>query len=98
MLLWSCEVLGFEKGNLENLNLAVRDKEAGLVCVVGRPAKSAISEAVARDRDAGEVLATPENASHVAEALSSWEATTAALHVLGSDERLPEVLKEGFAR
>lgn len=84
-----CEVLGLEE-DAANLSFVARDGEEGLVCVVGRPARGAISEAVARDGDRGEVIAMPENVSLVAEALPGREARPAALHLLGAEERLPE--------
>lgn len=91
------EVFGFEEGD-EGPSFVAHDGEEGLVCVVGYPRLSAISEAVARDGDAGAVIAMPENVSLLAQALPGREAQPAALHQLGENERLPEVPEGGVVR
>lgn len=91
-----CELLGFEEQE-SSLSFVARDGEEAFVCVVGRPAREAIAEAAARNGHGGELVAMPENVSVVAEALPGWEAQPAALHLLGENERLPEV-PEGAVR
>lgn len=87
-----CEILGLEEGS--GLGFVARDGEEEFVCVVGRPAREAIAEAVGRNGDGGEVIAMPENVSRVAEALPGWEAQPIAAHLFGEGERLPEALED----
>jgi GNAT superfamily N-acetyltransferase len=61
---------------------------AQLAAVVGQPRASAIQEAAAL---VDELLAVPENAAWVAQALPGWIAESAALHVLVDADRLPHV-------
>ncbi len=91
-----CELFGLEEGE-SGPSFVARDAEEKLVCVVGRPAREAISEAAARNGNAGPLIAMPENVSLVAEALPGREAQPTALHLLGDDERLPET-PEGRVR
>ncbi len=83
-----CEVLGLEE-DAAGPSFVTRDGEEGLVCVVGYPAREAVAEAVARNGNAGAVIAMPENDSRVAQVLPGWEAQPAALHLLGETERPP---------
>lgn len=96
LLSGSCEVLGYEE---EGFSFVVREIGSGPVyaSVVGRPDGGAIAAAVARGREGGEVLATPENRSHVAAALRDWNGVSAVLHTLGDTARLPTV-PEGSVR
>ena len=64
----NCEVLGLEE-DAANLSFVARDGEENLVCIVGYPACEAIAEAVARNGNAGAVIAMPENVSCVARAV-----------------------------
>lgn len=93
-----CEVLGLEDAG-EGLSFVVRDTETSsiYVSVVGRPAQSAIAEAVSYGHNEGEVLAVPENYSHVAAALGDWRIVKTVLHALGESPRMPEV-PEGSVR
>ena len=86
-----CEVLGLEERG--GLSFVVREPDADPVyaSVVGRPSGAAIAGAAARGREGGEVLATPENRSHVAAALRDWNGVSAVLHTLGDATRLPAV-------
>ena len=90
-----CEVLGLERG--PSPSFVTRDGEERLVCVVGSPAREAISEAVARNGYAGEIIAMPENVARVAEVLPGWKALPVVAHLLGESERLPEA-PEGAVR
>lgn len=83
-----CEVLGLEE-DAASPSFVTRDGEEALVCVVGYPAREAVAEAVARNGDAGAVIATPENVSRVAQAVPGREPQPAILHLLGEAERLP---------
>lgn len=93
-----CKVLGLEDES-EGLSFVVRDtaSESIYVSIVGRPAQSAIAEAVSHGHNEGEVLAVPENRSHVAAALGGWRSVNAVLHTLGDAARMPEV-PEGLVR
>ena len=84
----NCEVLGLEEA-AANPSFVVRDGEEDLVCVVGYPAREAIAEALARNGNAGAVIAMPENVSHVAQAVLGREPQPAILHLLGEADRLP---------
>lgn len=89
MLLESrCEVLGLEEGP-DLLSFVARGGEDALIGVVGRPEAGAIAEAAARSGDDVELLAMPENASRVAEALPGWSTEPVVAHLLRDDgERL----------
>jgi GNAT superfamily N-acetyltransferase len=92
MLLSSrCEVLGLAEGGTEPQFVAreLEESEDRAICVVGRPPADAIREAARRNRDGGELLTTPEGASHILGALPDWTATRATLHLLGDASRLP---------
>ncbi len=84
----SCEVLGLEEDAVSP-SFVVRDGEEDLVCVVGYPAREAVAEAIARNGNAGAVIAMPENVSRVAQAMPGREPQPAILHLLGEAERLP---------
>ncbi|MBA4114872.1 MAG: GNAT family N-acetyltransferase [Rubrobacter sp.] len=87
-----CEVLGLEE-EAGAVSFVARDREEKDASVIGCPAPATILDAVARNGNTGEVWATPENVSHVADALPGWEASPATLHLLGNDTNLPEVPK-----
>ncbi len=84
----SCEILGLEE-DAASPSFVVRDGEEDLVCVVGYPVREAVAEAVARNGNAGAVIAMPENVSRVAQAVPGRDPQPAILHLLGEDERLP---------
>lgn len=96
LLSGSCEVRGYEE---ERFSFVVREVGSGPVyaSVVGHPAEGVIAGAVVRGREGGEVLAIPENRSHVAAALRDWNGVSAVLHTLGDAPRLPAV-SEGSVR
>ena len=86
-----CEVLGPEEG-APAPSFVARELEEGeeqMIYVVGRPSSEAIREAARRNRGAEMVLAAPEDARHVLEALPGWTANRATLHLLGDAPRLP---------
>ena len=97
LLSGGCEVLGLEERG--GISFIVREPGADPVyaSVVGRPSEDAIAGAVARSREGGEVLAVPENRSHVAAVLRGWRSVNAVLHTLGDAPRLPAV-PEGSVR
>ncbi len=86
-----CEVLGLAEEGPEPQFEAreLEESEDWAVSVVGRPPADAIREATRRNQDGGEVLTTPEAASHILGALPDWTATRATLHLLGDASRLP---------
>jgi hypothetical protein len=92
----NCEVLGLEEDALTP-SFVVRDGEEDLVCVVRYPAYEAIVEALARSRNAGAVIAMPENVSRAAHAVPGREPQPTILHLLGEAERLPRAT-EGQVR
>ena len=97
LLSGDCEIFGLKEDG--ELQFVVRETGQGPVyaSVVGHPTREAIVEAAVRDRMEGEVLAVPENRSHVAAALRGWGSVTAPLHLLGDAPRLPDV-PEGSVR
>ena len=88
-----CEVFGLAEGGPEPqfVALELEESEDRAVCVVGRPPADAIREAARRNRDGGELLTTPEEASHILGALPDWTAARATLHLLGDASRLPRI-------
>ena len=88
-----CEVLGLAEGGPEPQFVAreLEESEDRAICVVGRPPADAIREAARRNRDGGDLLTTPEGASHILGALPGWMATHTTLHLLGDASRLPRV-------
>lgn len=94
LLSGECEVVGLEEE--DELSFVALDEEP-IISVVGHPARGAIEGAVARVGSGCDVLAVPENRSHVAAALRGWTGVAAVLHRLGDDTRLPEV-PEGSVR
>jgi GNAT superfamily N-acetyltransferase len=88
-----CEVLGLQEASPKTSFVAreLEECEDRLICVVGRPSTDAIEEAVKRGQNPGLVLATPEGAFHVYDALPGWSATRAMLHQMGKSSRLPQV-------
>jgi len=77
-----CEVL---KGRAEN-DLVVRGLDRPLLCVVGRPDATALTEAVLCAPADAEVLAPPESVEEVARALPDWSQEGAAIHALSREK------------
>jgi len=84
-----CQLFGVDE--ISPLSFAVSSPEMELISVAGFPAKKAILEAVATNRNQSEILATSENSKHVAEALPDWTVSLAKLHVLGGEPHLPAI-------
>jgi hypothetical protein len=81
-----CQLFGVDE--TEMLSFVVSSPEMELISVVGFPAKGAILDAVAANSNDAEILATPENSRHVAEALPAWAVSLAKLHVLDGKPNL----------
>jgi GNAT superfamily N-acetyltransferase len=90
LLSGECEVVGLE-GSAEPSFVVLDASEDPLISIVGRPAPGAVESAVARAGGACDVLAFPENRSHVAAVLYGWTGVGAVLHRLADDAKLPEV-------
>jgi RimJ/RimL family protein N-acetyltransferase len=84
-----CEIFGLEE--TPELSLAVRDPSTGSVVVIGRPSRTAVQHAVRGILHDGSLVATPELAPWLAEALPGWTGTRAILHLLREPARLPHV-------
>jgi len=82
-----CELFGVDETG--TLSFAVGSPEMELISVVGFPTRRAILEAMAANTNESEILATPENSKHVAEALPDWTVSLATLHMLEGKPRLP---------
>ncbi len=80
-----CEVLGLKEGGPGPSFVAreLEESEDRLICVVGRPSAEDIREDARRNRNGAIATATPEDASHILDALPGWTATRATLHLLG---------------
>jgi RimJ/RimL family protein N-acetyltransferase len=89
LLSGDCEIFGLEE--TPELSLAVRDPSTGSVVVIGNPSRAAVQEAVRRIMHDGSLVAAPELAPWLAEALPGWTRTRAILHVLRERTRLPVV-------
>ena len=88
-----CELLDPREGD-EGPSFVARGlyPEEKLVSVVGHPSEEAVTEAVSRNENSGAIIAMPENATSVAQALPGWEMRPAVLHLLGEGglTRVPE--------
>lgn len=60
----------------------MRSLHDGLICVIGKPDFATIQKAAAKSGEKAEVLANPENCTHVSTALTSWHKTPAIIHQL----------------
>lgn len=80
------EVYGWEETGAGNF--VIRDPEAKLIAVLGRPARTAIQAAAARQSQQGALITALENRSYVAAALPAWGAETATLHLLKDETRV----------
>jgi GNAT superfamily N-acetyltransferase len=90
LLSGECEVLGLS-GDEDPSFVVVNASDDPLISVVGTPATDAIETAVARAPDNCDVLAFPENRSHVSAVLPGWTGVGAVLHRLADGAKLPEV-------
>jgi hypothetical protein len=75
-------------GSEEGGGFVLRDPPSGFVSVVGRPAATAIAEAVELNERGGDVMSQTDNADHVGAALGGWKRTPAKLHLLADSEKL----------
>lgn len=92
-----CEIFGLKEDQKPQFVARETGQDPAYASVVGHPTREAIAEAIGRGRKVGEVLAVPENRSHVAAALRGWGSVTAPLHILGEAPCLPNV-PEGSVR
>ena len=70
-----CELFG-----LRRESFVIRRFDTPLICVVGKPAISAIKEAVSKSVAEVEVLTCRESVVHVSSALSDWQEEAALIH------------------
>jgi len=71
----SCELFGLTKESF-----VIRRFDTSLICVIGKPAISAIKEAVSKSVAEVEVLTYRESVAHVGSALSDWQEEAAIIH------------------
>ena len=71
----SCELFGLTKAGF-----VIRRFDTPLICVIGKPAISAIKEAVSKCVAEVEVLTYRESVVHVGSALSDWQEEAAIIH------------------
>ncbi len=84
-----CEIFGCDETGAPSF--VVSSPELELISVAGFPIKEAILQAAAANSNEVEILATPENSEHVAEALPDWAVSPAKLHVLQGESRLHKI-------
>ena len=70
-----CELFG-----LTRESFVIRRYDTPLICVIGKPAISAIQEAVSKSVQEVEVLTYRESVVHVGSALSDWQEEAAIIH------------------
>jgi hypothetical protein len=81
-------ILGFVDG--PEPSCVVTDGEGEAVFVIGRPARAAVRRAAQGLREGGSLIAVPEAAGWLAEALPGWRRDTIRLHTLPEAGTLPE--------
>jgi len=84
-----CEIFGCDETGAPSF--VVSSPELELISIAGFPKKEAILQAIAANSNEVEILTTPENSEHVAEALPDWDVSPAKLHVLQGEPRLPKI-------
>lgn len=87
LLKGECELFGLDEEN--GLAFVINSAECELVSVVGHPAFKAIEDAVSGIHNQSLVLATPNNNTHVSQALPGWKCAPARIHLLSDSSRLP---------
>jgi RimJ/RimL family protein N-acetyltransferase len=92
LLSGDCEIFGLEV--TPGLSVAVRDPSTGSVVVIGSPSRAAIQDAVRGIMHDGSLVAAPEMAPWLTEALPGWTGTRAILHLLREPAPLPTVRGE----
>lgn len=87
LLKGECELFGLDQEN--GLAFVINSAEAELVSVVGHPSRQAIEDGVDGIHNQSVVLATPDNSTHVSQALPEWTGEPARIHLLSDSSRLP---------
>ncbi len=64
------------------VDFVVRALNGKLICIVGKPARHLMEEAISKSVAAVEVLAVAENGEHVASVLPGWRQSPALIHLL----------------
>jgi RimJ/RimL family protein N-acetyltransferase len=82
-----CEIFGLQEE--PELSLVLRDPVTESVFVIGTPAVTAVQAAVQQNVRDGSVIAPPEQAIWLTQALPEWTRTRAILHLLRDPQRLP---------
>ncbi|GAC1544042.1 MAG: hypothetical protein NVS2B7_18130 [Herpetosiphon sp.] len=82
-----CELFGLQ--DQPELAVVVRDPIAGDIFVIGKPSIAAVDAALKKNVHAGIIIAPPEQATWLADALPNWIYAPAILHLLQNPERLP---------
>jgi len=80
-----CELFG-----LRRESFVIRRFDTPLICVVGKPAISAIKEAVSKSVAEVEVLTCRESVVHVGSALSDWQEEAAIIHEFSNPPEIKE--------
>ena len=95
LLRGACDVSGQEEKPIPSY--VARDRETGVVAVMGEPKAKAIQEAVRGNPPTHEVICQFESGPCVTRALPDWQGTSVLLHRMGRASLLPEV-PEGAVR
>ncbi len=85
----SCELFGLTKESF-----VIRRFDTPLICVIGKPAISAIQEAVSKSVAEVEVLTYRESVAHVGSALSDWREEAAIIHEFTNPHGMNEKIDE----
>jgi len=80
-----CELFGLTKESF-----VIRRFDTPLICVIGKPAISAIQEAVSKSVAEVEVLTYRESVAHVGSALSDWQEEAAIIHEFSNPPDIKE--------
>ncbi len=85
----SCELFGLTKAGF-----VIRRFDTPLSCVIGKPAISAIQEAVSKSVAEVEVLTYRESVAHVGSALSDWQEEAAIIHKFSNPHGMNKKIDE----
>ncbi len=85
----SCELFGLTKESF-----VIRRFDTPLICVIGKPAISAIQEAVSKSVAEVEVLTYRESVAHVGSALSEWQEEAAIIHEFSNPHGMNEKIDQ----
>lgn len=84
-----CELFGLTKESF-----VIRRFDTPLICILGKPAVSAIQAAISKSVEEVEVLTYRENVAHVGSALNDWQREAAVIHEFSNPADMTEEIDE----